>query len=258
MAGDDRFHVTAATVVLGAGGADGTEFPYRTIRYMSARAFKRSNVQTFKRSTNLHGNTWIGEKYANNFTLRKLIVNVKKGERSNDSEKVGAVTMSSEGWVSTALSYEGYPYSYTCEREDEASNTPVVSTTIFFDFEFVLPDPEELFEEVFVQDLPKVEYGILNQLIKVTGVHKCDLEKQLTDPWLQDNYVGDPTVLVLGLTSFEPDTVDPIGKSARSGHQLARHMLRNFSLLLPGSTLTAFHSFFLKETASLLQTWLKV
>jgi hypothetical protein len=197
-----------------------------------------------------------------------LLVTVEKVERSNYEchEKAGAVTMSSVGWVSKALSFEGYPYSYTCEREDESSNQPLVKTTkIFFDFEFVLPNPEEPIEEVLIQDLPKVEYGILNQLIKVTGLGECDLEKQLSDPWL-DSDVGDSRVmsgenLVLGLTSFEPDTPDPVGKSARTFSWLPNGASHAPELSLFTSWVIhsySFSFFLLKETASLLQTWLKV
>lgn len=118
-------------------------------------------------------------------------------------------------WVSTQRSFEGFPYSYNCERE--GATAELKTALILFDFEFVITDPGEGMQEVIAQDIPEVEFGILNRLANVTGLDTCDLRHQLNDPWLLDGEVSDPTTmtkenLVLGLTSFRPDTPNPIGK----------------------------------------------
>ena len=136
-----------------------------------------------------------------------------------------AHTMEGTRWVAKKHSFEGYTFHYECEQEESEENTnnnslAVVetrTTKVHFDFEFVIPNPHEGMEEVLVQDLPKVEFGILHRLATVTGLDSCDFQLQLTDPWLR-NTNGDqvPTVMseenwVVGLSSFEPDVPSPIG-----------------------------------------------
>jgi hypothetical protein len=142
------------------------------------------------------------------------------------------------GLVSQVREREGYTTSYVCKLSPTAAlnqtdamqrtvNMTIHTTFLLFDFEFVQYDPHEGLDEVFMQDFPKVELGILYRMASIAGLLDCDLQKQLEDPWMlsgglsADNettvlrpsqYLSDER-LIVGLSSWSPDKPDDVGES---------------------------------------------
>ena len=130
----------------------------------------------------------------------------------------GEVTVTAaNGFVSTVYWDEYYPYSYTCEQQGVTDR--VRKTQIFFDFEFVLPHPEEPMEEVIWQDFPEVEFAILRRMAAVTGLLTCNLNKQVKQPAglvrseePTESLVQSKDNLIVGLSSWYPDKFDIVGE----------------------------------------------
>lgn len=134
-------------------------------------------------------------------------------------------SLPTEGLITTVREHGGYTTTYSCASNATADD--INETVLLFDFEFVLPHPEEPLIEVVTQDFPKVELGILFRLAKITGIYpSCDLSLQLSDRWekLTDTLqAGKETTrldqpqflsednLIIGLSSWSPDNVDEVG-----------------------------------------------
>ena len=135
------------------------------------------------------------------------------------------------GLISTVREHGGYTTMYSCSGGADDSES-MKETTLLFDFEIVIPNPEEPLIEVIVQDFPKVELGILFRMAQITGLYPdCDLiTNQLSDPFetLTDTLsAGTETTrlekgqflseqnLIYGLSSWSPDSVDEVGKCNR-------------------------------------------
>jgi len=84
-------------------------------------------------------------------------------------------------WVSRHRSRGQYPSSYECESN---GNLSVDTTTLSFAFEFIVAHPNEPIDEILVQDLPLLEYGILYRIGYASGILRCEFSEQAVDPWL--------------------------------------------------------------------------
>lgn len=129
----------------------------------------------------------------------------------------------------------GLPRRYECDRLSDTDGTVVASpraatsiipnsTTLYFDYEFSLPHPGEPMDEVIMQDLPILEFGILRRLAIVSGLSECDLRKQLDDPAL--NPLLFDSNLVVGLSSAQPDKKTALGTFTRENAQWLTGILR--------------------------------
>jgi hypothetical protein len=87
----------------------------------------------------------------------------------------------------TILEESGYPASYACEGSDseatEIDTTTTKTLQFQFDYEFVMKDPREDLVEVFYEDLPVLEYGILWMAVQAIGLDTCNLDNQEISQW---------------------------------------------------------------------------
>jgi len=92
----------------------------------------------------------------------------------------------------------GLPVSISCsspnfpEQPENGYNL-----TLDFKYELAVVNPNELMVEVTNQDIPFLEYSILQMLARAIHVRPCDLPAQDLD-----------NAAVIRLSSIEPDTVD--------------------------------------------------
>jgi hypothetical protein len=122
----------------------------------------------------------------------------------------------------TILEGNGYPASYTCEGSDssEVTDTDIDTTTtktlqFQFDYEFVMKDPKEDLVEVFYEDLPVLEYGILWMAAQAVGLDTCTLDNQDISQWrpVGADAGNDESMIeeshVISLASARTDVLDP-------------------------------------------------
>jgi hypothetical protein len=130
----------------------------------------------------------------------------------------------------TILEHRGFPITYTCDGPDSGEGDTDVDTTtttkmlqFTFDYEFVMQDPRESLVEVFYEDLPVLEYGILLRAVQAVGLDTCNLEDQDISQWRPvgaDGANGDGRRLqgsrsmieeshVVSLSSIRTDVIDP-------------------------------------------------
>lgn len=104
----------------------------------------------------------------------------------------------------------GYPSRYTCETNDAAAAALSTKTLQFqFDYEFVIKDPRESLVEVFYQDLPVLEYGMLWMMVQAIGLDTC---KSSSSNALDQFATPDSTLettRVVSLASTRKDIMDP-------------------------------------------------
>lgn len=118
----------------------------------------------------------------------------------------------------------GYPASYTCDgpdlvlsEEDIGTDTASTTTTktlqFQFDYEFVMKDPREDLVEVFYEDLPVLEYGILLMAVQAIGLDTCTLDNQDISQWRAVGTEGTSSMIqeshVVSLASSRTDVLDP-------------------------------------------------
>jgi hypothetical protein len=120
----------------------------------------------------------------------------------------------------TILEGNGYPASYTCEgvsmSEGADTDTSITTKTLQFqfDYEFVMKDPREDLVEVFYEDLPVLEYGILLMAVRAIGLDTCNLDNQRISQWrpADGNLKGTSSPIeeshVVSLTSSRTDVLD--------------------------------------------------
>jgi hypothetical protein len=118
----------------------------------------------------------------------------------------------------TILVEKGYPASYTCEGSDVTegdTDTTTKTLQFHFDYEFVMKDPRENLVEVFYEDLPVLEYGILLMAVQAIGLDTCNLDNQnisqrrLADGNLQGTRAMIEESHVVSLMSSRTDVLDP-------------------------------------------------
>lgn len=120
----------------------------------------------------------------------------------------------------TILEENGYPARYTCEGSDGGEATEIDTTTtktlqFQFDYEFVMKDPREDLIEVFYEDLPVLEYGILLMAVQAIGLDTCNLGNQRISQWrpADSNLQGTTSMIeeshVVSLSSSRTDVLDP-------------------------------------------------
>jgi hypothetical protein len=109
----------------------------------------------------------------------------------------------------TILVEKGYPASYTCMGSDisegAGADTDATTTTktlqFQFDYEFVMRNPREDLVEVFYEDLPVLEYGILLMAVQAIGLDTCKLDGQNISQWSEESHV-------VSLASSRADVLD--------------------------------------------------
>jgi hypothetical protein len=119
----------------------------------------------------------------------------------------------------TILEENGYPASYTCKAPGsegtDADTTTTKTMQIQFDYEFVMKDPREDLVEVFYEDLPILEFGILRKAVQAIGLDTCNLDNQRIKRWrpADGNLQGPGSMIeeshVISLASSRPDEIDP-------------------------------------------------
>ena len=128
----------------------------------------------------------------------------------------------------TILEESGYPASYACGAQDsevtEIDTTTTKTLQFHFDYEFVMKDPREDLIEVFYEDLPVLEYGILLMAVQAIGLDTCNLDNQNIIQWRPagtdaknkangGNLQGTTSMIkeshVVSLSSSRTDVLDP-------------------------------------------------
>ena len=98
----------------------------------------------------------------------------------------------------------GLPTTLSCSAsEDElpnANNSSGFNVTVEFEYELAVANPNEPVVEVTSQDIPFLEYAVLQLVAQAIHLRPCDLPAQMLD--LNSN------ATVTGLSSFHPDSVD--------------------------------------------------
>ena len=98
----------------------------------------------------------------------------------------------------------GLPTTLSCSAsEDElqnANNSSGFNVTVEFEYELAVANPNEPVVEVTSQDIPFLEYAILQLLAQTINIRPCDLPAQ--------SLGSNSNATITGLSSTSPDTVD--------------------------------------------------
>jgi len=123
----------------------------------------------------------------------------------------------------------GYPAVYSCQDDIVVEGEDTRTLQFQFDYEFTMKDPRESsLVEVFYQDLPVLEWGILLMVVQAVDLGPCNLQQQqrairkfATDTESDTDATTDTTsgrqsafdTRVVSLASTRKDVVDPtVGK----------------------------------------------
>jgi hypothetical protein len=161
----------------------------------------------------------------------------RRSRRQQEQTEVSGDTGSSSSTTDTTaenspiiVEHRGYPITYTCNGSDNGEGDTDTTTStntktlqFHFDYEFVMKDPRESLVEVFYEDLPVLEFGILWSAAQAVGLNTCNLEDQDIGQWRPigaDDANGDGRRLqgsrsmieeshVVSLSSMRTDVIDP-------------------------------------------------
>jgi hypothetical protein len=139
----------------------------------------------------------------------------------------------------TILEDHGNPVSFTCEApvissvEKKDTDTDATKMLQFqFDYEFVMKDPRESLVEVFYEDLPVLEWGILWMAVQAVGLDTCILDNQDIQKWragggrrLQGTRSMIEESHVISLSSTRTDVLDPTVESCEYLVDIAEDMI---------------------------------
>jgi hypothetical protein len=122
--------------------------------------------------------------------------------------------------------HNGYPATYTCDAP-EGGYTKTLQFQ--FDYEFVIKDPMESLVEIWYQDLPALEWGILARVVQVIGLESCSFdEQQGIREWRP---VGaDGSANMIGNSMFEESRIISLSRSRADELDMTVGTLRFVSL----------------------------
>jgi hypothetical protein len=168
-------------------------------------------------------------------------------EVTGDTSSSGSTTDTTAESAPTIVEHRGYPITYTCDGPDDGegdtdtttTNTNTKTLQFYFDYEFVMKDPRESLVEVFYEDLPVLEFGILWSAAQAVGLTTCNLEDQDIGQWRPigaDDANGDGRRLqgsrsmieeshVVSLSSIRTDVIDPTTGTLRTDRLISGWLL---------------------------------